>query len=185
MINLLPLQAKEELQKEEQLKIAVILALVVFYALLSLFLIFFSLKIYIVSELGVEKKIVDAQEEKFHTPEIETFQKTIAAANKDIAGLDHFYQGRVVVSDMLEKISTILPPGVYLTNFSWQQDTGQIGIYGFASTRDDLFALKNSLEKEQAFKQVNFPASNWVKQKDIDFSVTFVLAGLSQEVKKQ
>ena len=173
MINLLPPQQKEEGIREEIWKLISILGILSLVFISYLSLILFSIKIYISSELESQKIIYDIEEEKFKASEIQDFQKRIISLNQNVSKLDSFYQEQINLTKILEKISITLPPGVYLTNLNWQKEMSQIGVSGFAPTRENLFEMKKNLEKEKDFENVYFPPSNWVKPKDINFYVTF------------
>ena len=173
MINLLPPQQKEEGIREEIWKLISILGILSLVFISYLSLILFSIKIYISSELESQKIIYDIEEEKFKASEIQDFQKRINSLNQNVSKLDSFYQEQINLTKILEKISITLPPGVYLTNLNWQKEMSQIGVSGFAPTRENLFEMKKNLEKEKDFENVYFPPSNWVKPKDINFYVTF------------
>lgn len=177
MINLLPKQQEKELKKEEQWKLTLILGIIFLVFLLNLFLIILSIKIYISGELEFQKEILRIEEEKFKTPETQEFQKKIATFNQNLSKLDAFYQGQSNLTKVLEKIYTIIPPEVYLTRFSWRKENSQISLSGFAPLREDLFELKKNIEAEGCFKlpKNGFPASNWVKAKEINFNVTFMV----------
>ena len=173
MINLLPPQQKEELLREEKWKLTLILGIISLIFFLCLSLILFSVKIYISGKLESQKILLEIEEKKFKTSEIQDFQKKITLLNQNLSKLDSFYQGQLDLTKILEKISTTLPPGIYLNSFSWQKENSQIGLSGFSSLRGNLFELKKNLEKEKDFEEIYFPPSNWVKPKDINFNVTF------------
>lgn len=171
MINLLPPQQKAELGREEKWKLILILGIISLIFFLYLSLILLALKIYISSELESQKILLGIEEKKFKASEIQEFQKKVVALNQNLSKLDSFYREQTDLTNIIEKISNLLPSEVYLTNLSWQKETSQIGLSGSAPLRENLFELKKNLEKD--FEEVYFPASNWVKPKDIDFSVTF------------
>ncbi len=178
MINLLPPQQKEELKREEKWKLTLILGIIFLVFLLYLFLIILSIKIYISGELASQKILLETKEKEFKTPEIQEFQKKITALNQNLFKLDSFYQNQPNLTKILEKISTTLPSGAYLTRLSWQKETSQIELFGFTPLRESLFELKKNLEKEKDFEDIYFPSTNWVKPKEIDFYVTFKVESL-------
>ena len=173
MINLLPPQQKEELRREEKWKLTLILGIIFLVFLLCFFLIMLSIKIYISGELEFQKNLLGIEEKKFKTPEIQEFQKEITALDQNLFKLDSFYQEQPNLTKILEKISETLPSGAYLTRLSWQKETFQIELSGFAPLRESLFELKKNLEEEKDFENIYFPPANWVKPKEIDFFVTF------------
>lgn len=173
MINLLPPQQKKELEREEKWKLTSILGIISLIFFLCLSLILFSVKIYISGKLESQKILLEIEEKKFKTPEVQDFQKKITILNQNLSKLDSFYHGQFDLTKILEKIATTLPPGVYLNSLSWKKDIFQIGLSGFAPLRENLFELKQNLEKEKDFEEIYFPPLNWVKPKDVNFNVTF------------
>ncbi len=85
------------------------------------------------------------------------------------------------LTQVLEKISKLLPSGTYLTNFNLnlppkkEEFWAQISLSGFSESREVLLSFKENLEKEAEFAEVYFPPENWVKPSDINFTVTFKL----------
>jgi len=166
MINLLPSKEKKALIQEENWKIVLILGFLVLIFLISLVLILLSIKISISGQ-------VESQKIFLNQPYPQDLQKMIETANQNLSKLNSFYQGQIYLTKILERISINLPPKTYLTSFSYQKERGQITLLGFAPTREILLEFKKSLEKEKDFAEIYFPAQNWFKPIDIDFSVTF------------
>jgi len=175
MINLLPQKEKETLQQEETRKIVLILGILVLAFLTSLTLIFFAININVNSKLVEQKTIVQTEEERLKTEEIENLKKKIVSLNENLSKLGSFYSQHVYLTEVLEKISQLLPTGVYLINFSYQKNNSQIALSGYSPTREALIEFKEQLERENSFQQVFFPTSNWVKPKEINFTVTLKL----------
>lgn len=173
MINLLPPQQKKELKREEKWKLTSIFGIILLFSLLFFSLALFFIQTYISSELETWKIIFEIEEKKFKTSKIQDFQKKIVVLNQNLSKLDSFYQEQIDLTEILEKISQTLPSEVYLNNLSWQKETSQVVLSGFAPKREDLFTLRKNLEKEKDFEEIYFPSSNWIKPKDIDFYVAF------------
>jgi len=171
MINLLPLQYKNELKEEKEYKLVLILGIIVLLFLISLSLILLSIKFYTQGQVESEKILLSLKEKQFKTPETEALQKDIVLVNQEISKLSSFYQNQTNLVEILEKLSQIFPPGMYLTSLSYQKAIFQISLSGYAPTRETLVQFKENLEKE--FKEVNFPPSNWVVPTDINFQTTF------------
>ena len=169
--NLLPPQIKAELREEEIKKLIMILGILILIFLFLLTFILFSIQRYITNSLNLERDILNSQKQNFEVAEIRDLREKIISVNKTLSQLDYFYQKKVSLSELFNKSSAICPSQIYLTNFSFQNDGGQISLSGFSPNRETLFEFKNSLEKE--FTEVNFPPQNWIKATDIDFQVNF------------
>jgi len=178
MINLLPPKEKEEILKEENWKLLMILGMILLFFLISLLLILFSIKIFIVGEVEAQKIIFAEREKEFKSTQMQNLQNNLTAFNKKLSQLDSFYQNQSNFSEILEEISKTLPSGVYLNNLSIVSQGGKnegsgCSISGFSPSRQILLILKDNLEKEKNFQEVYFPPSNWVKPADINFTINF------------
>lgn len=175
MINLLPLQEKENLRKEENWKIIAILGILVFSFLICFSLILFLINIYVSAEVNVQRINYQLKEKEFLDSQLQPVEEKIVAANKTLGDLYSFYQNQTSQIGIFEKISQLLPAGVYLTNLSLVNQPKEIiiNLNGFSPTRDLLREFKEKLEGGGSFSEINFPPSNWLEQKDIKFSVSF------------
>jgi len=177
MINLLPPKEKEEILKEENWKLLMILGMTLLFFLISLLLILFSIKIFVTGEVEAQKIIFAEREEEFKNTQMQNLQNNLTAFNKKLSQLDSFYQNQSNFSEILEEISKTLPSGVYLNNLSIVSRGGKnegsgCSISGFSPSRQILLVLKDNLEKEKNFQEVYFPPSNWVKPADINFTIS-------------
>ena len=180
MINLLPPQTKTELILEEKWKLVMLLGLLFLIFLVCLSLILISINIYISGEVASQKILLEQREKEFRTPQTQTLQKNLTVFNQTLSQLNSFYQSQFNISDVLEKISGLLPSGTYLTNLScvaqasskdgWKTNCN---LSGFCPDRETLLDFKANLGNEKSFGEVSFPPASWVKPININFSVTF------------
>jgi Tfp pilus assembly protein PilN len=182
MINLLPEANRKELKKEETFHLILIFGVlsVVFCICLSLLLL--SIRIYVSGEIQTQKILVESQKEE----EKESPLGEIRSINRDITGLNDFYQEQVVFSDMIMRISDAAPKGVHLISFNYTPPFSQIqkeeeplyarvSLTGFAPTTEDLLAFRANLEGDALFESFNFPSSNWNEESNISFSFDFAV----------
>lgn len=168
MINLLPPQHKKDLLIEETKRLVVILGTLFFLSLLALVLILLPIKIYISGELQGQQTFLELEQERLEVKEIQDLQERIKVFNKKLSLLDSFYEQKVNLATVFDKITKTIPQKTYLTDFSYSKQTSQITLSGFAPSRDILFQFKKNLEKD--FQNVYFPPDNWVHATDINFS---------------
>ena len=171
MTNLLPLQIKNELFEEEIKKIIIIFGILILIFLFSFNLILFTINDYISRQVDLEKTVINLEKKNSEDPEIQNLREKIISINQTLSQLNSFYQEQVRLTEIFNKISDILPPQMYLTNFSYQKESTQISLAGFSPTQEILLYFKNDLEKE--FSEVSFPIQNWMKTTDIDFQFNF------------
>lgn len=175
MINLLPPKEKKALLEERTKKHVIVLSVLVFAFLFSLGLILASFKFYSESRVNFQKIILEQKRQFFELSKEQQLEKEIEGLNEILFQLNIFYQEKFYLTESLETLSKTFPQGLYLTNLSFQKETLQFFLAGFAPTRETLSLFKNNLEKEKAFRDVYFPTSNWLEPKDVEFSVSFKL----------
>jgi len=177
MINLLPLKEKKEFLMEGTKRMVIVLWFLFLFFLVCLALILLSIKIYLQGQIDSNKNYLANTEKEFLESESEEYRSRITEANSKIEELNSFYEKRVNFSNVLEKVSALLPADIYLTDVSLGQITEDkerkivVALSGFAPVVDDVVEFENNLKGE--FENVDFPLSNWVKEKDIDIYVTF------------
>jgi len=173
MINLLSATEKEKLLLERNKRMAIILWFLLLFFLACSILILFSIKIYIQSQVKSQQYLLTEIKKEKNQSEIEDFKEEINSINLSLTKLNSFYQDRIYLSDILEKISETLPKELYLTNLSLIFP--YVSLSGFAPTTETLLEFRENLEKEPGFKEISFPRANWVDLTNIDFFVTFII----------
>jgi len=182
-INLLPEYEKKKLKQKENLKKIFLILIYILIFFLVLILILYSLKIYISFKIDSLQKLVLEKEKEFEERYLRTFEKEIEEINENLLKIKKFKEREILTIPILEKISSLIPDSIYLTNLSFQkisqqEEEGKIKIFaeiqiaGWASNREDLFYFRKALEKEKDFQNVYFSLSSWVKPRDIDFSLS-------------
>jgi len=78
------------------------------------------------------------------------------------------------VPAVLELLSPVVKNGLYLKTWAWSSQNNKLTIYGFAPQREQVISLKEFLEGQPPVKDLQAPLSNFVKDKDINFSFSFV-----------
>lgn len=175
MINLLPIQQKEELILEEKFKLVLILGIIILVSIISLVLILFSIKISILGALEIQKIYLEQKEKELKIAKIQELEEKIKDLNFTLSNLNSFYQSQIDLTEILEKISKILPENTYLTSLNFNSSLSQFSLSGFSPDRETLLQFKGNLEREEKFEQIYFPPTVWVTPTDINFSVTFKL----------
>jgi hypothetical protein len=178
MINLLPLKEKKEFfSRRKRIAILIFWILVLFF-FISFSLVVFFVKYYLQLEIISQKDLINSSGGESFQGAVQSVSVKIDSINKDLTALDIFYKKNINFYDVVERISSIMPQGVYLSSFNAETEEQadkeilNISISGFAPTREALFEFKNKLEAENEFKNTYFPPANWIKPSDIDFIVT-------------
>jgi len=170
MINLLPPSQKKELKQRENIIISFNLGISLSVFLLSLSLLFLGIYFYLQGELKTQKIIVEAKMKYLNSQ----LEKEISAKNKFLSKILLFESKKKEFSPILKEITQILPEGIKLKSISISK-TGdkeiKISLTGFSQEREKLISLKEILQRK--FFEVYFPTQVWLKEKEIDFSVSF------------
>jgi len=171
MINLLPPKYKEELKREENFNLLFILEILFLAFSISLTLVLFSIKFHLAGVVEEQKIFYEGKNKEFS--QLKSVESELNSINKTLVKVDSFYKEQFELTDFLERISKFLPPGIYLTSFSYEEGEKKINLSGFSSTVKQLLEFKNILEKQSDFKEVVFPTTVWLQLKDIDFNISF------------
>lgn len=176
MINLLPPQEKKELSRSRSKKLVIVLSNVALIGLLSLALILFSLKFYILSEVDISKLNLENTQKRYQTPTLLTLKQVVSQSNATLVKVDDFYQNETHFGDVLKIVFGIeRPEGISLTDINITRESGKIKVIasGKADTRDHLLVFRDSAQKNQNTENVNFPPEDLVEPADINFTMAF------------
>ena len=183
MINLLPPKEKEQLVLESNRKLTIVLGNIVLVSLVSLVLVLFSLKFYILEQLVLQKSTLSDIEKNYQSNDFIVVKENMQRYNGFIIKMYNFYNDQAYLSDSLKIISEVNNPnGLYFKSINLD-NTGNGGadikITGFSNTRENLQLFKNNIEeikKNQSIYKIEniyFPPYVWLKANDIDFNLTF------------
>ena len=181
MINLLPPQEKEKILLERKKRVVLNLLILILFFFLCLILALVPIKIYLRSQVKSQEFFLAEIQKETGQTEIKDLRKKIDLINSTLTNLDNFYKNKVYFSEILEKISEILPEKIYLNTLSITFSSAEkkeervinVSFSGFAPNREVLFEFKEILEKETNFEKIFFPPENWVKRTNINFTVSF------------
>lgn len=171
MINLLPPQYKEELKREENFNLVFVLEILFLAFSISLALILFSIRIHLAGLIEEQKIFYDSKNKELS--QIKSVEAELNSINEKLVKVDSFYKEQFELPDFLERISKLLPPGIYLNSFSYEKQEKKINLSGFSPTVEFLLDFKDNLESQEDFKEVVFPPTVWLQLKNIDFNTSF------------
>jgi len=171
MINLLFKEEKEKIRKERNLKILIIWE--IYFIWFLLFLSLFLSLIYIFLFLTLEKtKIIFSEKTKalqsFYFKDIKEEKEKLS---QFFPRIFNFFQGDDLMEN-LEFLLKIKPDKIDYLELSLNEQN-QVFLRIFASTRDDLLAWKEKLEKEKRISDFNFPLEALFQKENIDLTVSF------------
>ncbi len=184
MINLLPEKEKEQLLREKNIKLVLVLGNIVVISLVYLILVLFALKFYILESLVSQDAVSNSADQQSINPELVSLKEEIKTDNGYLIKANNFYNKQIYFSDILRFISTMeRPAGLSLIDMTIQttKEAGRVKVTldGLSDTRENLQTFKNTLEGEKALpsgakiQNVYFPPDIWIKAKNINFYITF------------
>lgn len=75
-------------------------------------------------------------------------------------------------SQLLEMMSKISPTDISLLSLNINKENKTIRLRGFAKTRESLLMLKDAMEADKIYKNIEFPVKNILEKNNIDFDIT-------------
>lgn len=175
MINLLPPKAKQKLKLSILEREIIIVGSLIISLVLSL-MIFLG-----VIFLILYRNQIQVQESNVLLGQAQELEEQVSALNKELANfinqqleyISQIQKSQISWSAILEKLAQITPSNTRLEFLEILDNKVQIN--GFARSRDDVLSFQRILEQEKQFTEIESPLSNFVKQKDINFTFSFKL----------
>jgi len=177
MINLLLPEQKNNVKKEYTARIVVVLLISVFIT----FIVSISLlvPVYILlkdKEASAEKYLIGQSDEVIN--EREFLKNVINDTNKKLSILKKEEVGGFIVHTDIFKTILDTRKNVRINSVTYQNndiDAPLVRVSGTADTREDLQLFTKRLEGEVNFINVNAPISNFVQDRNIEFSLEITL----------
>lgn len=175
MLNILPQQQKNILKKEYSLRrIVVCLSFVVFALFISVTLLVPSYFSFYVRSNQAEINLAQAKADLSTDLQNDELTSELSTAIKHAVDLRPLVESTSVYD--LVRLFESRPPAIKITNINFINMTADtrpiINIRGMADDRDSLRAFAAALEGRVEFENVDLPVSNFVKEKDINFSLS-------------
>lgn len=67
------------------------------------------------------------------------------------------------------------PPGIILTFFSFEKKTNRVLLRGNAATRNDLLQFVSAIRNHPAFREIESPVENILREKNASFTLSFAI----------
>ena len=178
MINLIPIEERKEIKKDFYYRLLIIfLGMLIFVVTISFVAILPTYFISLEKKISMSQKLEKQKNEVM--PEID--QKSLVAIKEldtRLALLEksrnnkYLFSEKVINELLGDKVS-----GIKIKSISYESDFiigGRISMTGLAKDREQLLLFRRTLENNPSFKDVDLPISNFVKGRDIQFSLSLV-----------
>ncbi len=167
MINLLPPQYKKELKLQESFRLLVVLGVSFLIFLICFILMLLVVRIYVKGQIQSEKFLLELPKKDLEASKVRS--QELKQANANFSTLLNFYKKRLSPAPIFEHISRDLPLDVSLGSFT--VSASGIVLEGFAPTRELLLAFRGNLQGDSFFQNIDFPLTNLVNSRNINFSI--------------
>ena len=122
----------------------------------------------------LEEEIIFEQSKVVGKETVEGIEKKVRGLNQDLMDLRKAQLDQSNIYGIIENLYQNLFLGVQIQNLDIDEQTKKITVTGYSVTRENLLAIKEILENSPEYKDVNFPLSNLVSARDIDFRFSFI-----------
>lgn len=179
MINLLPKINKEEIISEQRKRLIIVFCFLLLYFFIFFIISLFLIKFYLNSRTEPQTKYLEEKKENLEKKETKEMQDKIKDVNFILKNIDDFYTQKIYYTDIIEKVSKTIPNNIEIANVSINKlkiedsETISVSINGSSPNIESLMMFRDNLKKEESFKDLYIPQSNWINPKN--FSIFFKL----------
>lgn len=167
--NLLPVQKKEEIQKEVFAKSALLTMNVIFVCLCTSAAALFIAKIILTNEINNLEKNTIIKNQNY---EIGISKKSIESFNEKIGYINTNYLTGNDYNTILLQFVELVPRGITLSTITIDGKNSETSINGKANDRNTLLEFQSQLENSPYFDATELPLSSLTNPTDISFVIS-------------
>lgn len=171
MINLLPKKEKIRREREKDLRLILVIAILLFSFLIVFVLSFLAIKFYLNDQLNYYNDLIKSQSQKLTQTKV--IEDKVSEVNKILGEFNNFYKDQLVMSNLLVTINDLLLPSTKLDSFLFQEESNKVSLSGSASGLEKTYELRDRLREEPDFKNLDFSLPNWLQSDEVNFRVNF------------
>ena len=148
---------------------------------LLLFLMFLLLTVFLAGSLtflnfrylAFEKNINDQQSRVIQTETIKTMQSRIDDLNGSLSALKKIQDGKSNLYEVLDKVNAELFKEVKIYSLQIDRNSKLITVSGFSPLRENLVKIRETIDNNPNYKEVEFPLANLANPININFRFSF------------
>ncbi|MBI2610229.1 hypothetical protein HYW53_03630 [Candidatus Giovannonibacteria bacterium] len=179
MINLLPQEDIKKLKRERfarfLMALEFLIAIAIFISTVLILPVYFSL---LIEKTGLERGLEFAETSP-ELKEVGLIEKTLKEFNSKLSNFEEREREIRPVASNLKKILEKQNSGIAIESLNYERKAANskeiIFVEGVAQRRDDFLVFLKNLESVDAFKKVESPVSNLLKDSNAPFSLTLEL----------
>jgi len=173
--NLIPPEQKERLRWKNYYQNIISSGFILFLLILVFIISLAGILLFIhFKYLSIENKITIEQSRIIQTESYKDLEKKIINLNKNLADFRKTQNQKSNIYSLLDNISSSLFVGVTVYSLDVNRTAKLITVSGFSPTRENLLAIKNNLETNPNYKDIDFPLSNLANPQNINFRFSFI-----------
>ncbi|MDP3056932.1 MAG: PilN domain-containing protein [bacterium] len=167
-LNLLPPGRKEIFRWRQYIKKVILNGIGIIFLLICFSVPLFAINIYLQGEINVLDTQIDSYEKTESVHQLNSMEKSFKQINNALVKIDKIGGEQIYWIDVLEKITTIIPPNIQIFSLQIDPDGGFI-VVGNAKTREDVLEFGKRLKNSSDFSNIQTPLDNLIKSDDVDF----------------
>lgn len=172
-LNLLPPEERENLKLAKFSRVLAYYSMGIFALLVIFIVLLVSILAYLMIQLNSLEKLAEQTEKNQSFTTVKELETEIDSLNQKMKTLDSVQQGANSFSLILEDLAKIAPSGVEFFSFNYDGQTKKAVLDGHSLSREGFIALREAIEKDQRFSDIESPISNLVKSTDNNFRISF------------
>jgi len=173
MINLLPPFRKQDLKREFMWRRLAIFFWMLFFVLIIFSGLLTTTWLYTNIQHQAIAYLVQIEEGSNQGQKIKEIEQKIKETNIELKYLDQLELNQEPTFKIINDLSSFPSRNITFHAISLNRATQKGLIEGFAKNRDDLLNLKQNMEQSNNFSQIDLPLSSLLKDKDLNFSLSF------------
>ncbi|PIU74785.1 MAG: hypothetical protein COS76_04270 [Candidatus Portnoybacteria bacterium CG06_land_8_20_14_3_00_39_12] len=173
MINLLPPFRKQDLRREFMWRRLGIFLWMLFFVLIIFSGLLFTTWSYTNIQHQAFSHLVQIEESSNQGQKIKGIEQEIKEANIKLKYLDQLKLNQEPTFMVVNNLSNFSSRNIIFRGLSINRATKKGSIEGFAKNRDDLLNLKQNMEQSNNFSQIDLPLNSLLKEKDLNFNLSF------------
>ncbi|MDO8557942.1 MAG: hypothetical protein Q7S09_01975 [bacterium] len=181
-INLLPEQAKKNLQFEELNWRVMFFGEMFFLLLLFLSLLMFGQELFGQWKVRELNQRIANLSNVSEVKEITKFQGQLRLFKNDIERMNRIQEEQLRAFGAIKDLIALIPPVIQLTTLSVDIQAQKIVFSGMAPTRSQLLLLRDKIQKESSgYGDINFPLANLLRETDIPFTFSLTIISKAKQ----
>ncbi len=105
----------------------------------------------------------------------QSYNNRVRSVNSEINAVDQIQKDFLDWHKIFSELSSITENDITFTYIRMAADDKTLRLRGHAGTRDGLLHLKAAMEDSELFNKIDFPLTNILEQKDINFEMSAVI----------